>query len=69
MNNIDLAKTLHQIWNTGNLALIESVYARDFLAHWQAPRDPDSADRYNHTIASPEARQVDLMPVAKRTSK
>ena len=36
MNNIDLAKALHQIWNTGDLALIESVYARDFLAHWQA---------------------------------
>ena len=25
--------------------------------------DPDSADRYNHTIASPEARRADLMPV------
>jgi steroid delta-isomerase-like uncharacterized protein len=36
MNNIDLAKALHQIWNTGDLALIESVYAPDFLAHWQA---------------------------------
>ena len=26
-------------------------------------KDPDSADRYNHTIASAEARQADLLPV------
>jgi hypothetical protein len=36
MNNIDLVKALHQIWNTGDLALIDSVYAHDFLAHWPA---------------------------------
>ena len=29
-------------------------------------KDPESADRYNHTIASPEARRADLMPVAKK---
>jgi steroid delta-isomerase-like uncharacterized protein len=34
MNNIDLVKALHQIWNTGDLALVERVYAHDFLAHW-----------------------------------
>jgi ketosteroid isomerase-like protein len=34
MNNIELVKALHQIWNTGDLALIDSVYADDFLAHW-----------------------------------
>jgi steroid delta-isomerase-like uncharacterized protein len=34
MNNIDLVKALHQIWNTGDLTLIDSVYADDFLAHW-----------------------------------
>ena len=34
MNNIDLVKALNQIWNTGDLALIDSVYAHDFLAHW-----------------------------------
>jgi hypothetical protein len=28
-------------------------------------KDPDSADRYNHTMASPEARRADLMPGAK----
>ena len=28
-------------------------------------KDPDSADRYNHTIASPEARRADLLPVKK----
>ncbi len=28
-------------------------------------KDPASADRYNHTIASPEARRADLMPVKK----
>ena len=36
MNNIDLVKALHRIWNTGDLALIDSVYAHDFLAHWPA---------------------------------
>src|SRR5882757_3342681 len=34
MNNIDLVKALHRIWNTGDLTLIERVYAHDFLAHW-----------------------------------
>ena len=34
MHNIDLVKALHQVWNTGGLALIDSVYAHDFLAHW-----------------------------------
>ena len=34
MNNIDLVNALHHIWNTGDLALIDSVYAHDFLAHW-----------------------------------
>ena len=28
-------------------------------------KDPASADRYNHTIASPEARRADLMPGAQ----
>lgn len=32
-------------------------------------KDPASADRYNHTIASPEARRADLMPVAERKAK
>lgn len=36
MNNIDLVKALHHIWNTGDLTLIDSVYANDFLAHWPA---------------------------------
>jgi steroid delta-isomerase-like uncharacterized protein len=36
MNNIDLGKALHQIWNTGDLTLIDRVYAHDFLAHWPA---------------------------------
>ena len=34
MSNIDLVKALHQIWNTGDLGLIDRVYAQDFLAHW-----------------------------------
>ena len=34
MNNIELVKALHHIWNSGDLDLIDSVYARDFLAHW-----------------------------------
>jgi integrase len=32
-------------------------------------KDPASADRYNHTIASPEARRADLMPAAKIRGK
>jgi hypothetical protein len=32
-------------------------------------KDPSSADRYNHTIASPEARRADLMPVKKPKSQ
>jgi predicted ester cyclase len=36
MNGIDLIHSLHDIWNTGNLELIDRVYAPDFLAHWPA---------------------------------
>src|ERR1700712_2243533 len=36
MNNIDLVNALHHIWNSGDLALIDSVYAPDFVAHWPA---------------------------------
>jgi predicted ester cyclase len=36
MNGIDLIHSLHKIWNTGNLELIDRVYAPDFLAHWPA---------------------------------
>jgi steroid delta-isomerase-like uncharacterized protein len=36
MSNIDLVKALHHIWNSGDLALVERVYAQDFLAHWPA---------------------------------
>jgi integrase len=35
------------------------------LVRTQRWKDPASADRYNHTIASPEARRADLMPVKK----
>jgi len=28
MKNIDLVKALHQIWNTGDLDRIDSVYSR-----------------------------------------
>lgn len=31
-------------------------------------KSAESADRYNHTIASPEARRADLMPVKKGKS-
>jgi steroid delta-isomerase-like uncharacterized protein len=36
MTNIDLVKALHDIWNGGDLAAVERVYAQDFLAHWPA---------------------------------
>ena len=34
--NIALVHRLHEIWNTGNLDLISSVYAENFVAHWPA---------------------------------
>jgi integrase len=45
-------------WMTryGNL----DTYGLTRTGRW---KDPDSADRYNHTIASPEARRADLMPI------
>jgi hypothetical protein len=36
MSGIDLIHSLHEVWNTGNLELIDRVYAPDFLAHWPA---------------------------------
>jgi len=36
MNNIELVMALHHVWNSGDLDLIDNVYARDFLAHWPA---------------------------------
>jgi steroid delta-isomerase-like uncharacterized protein len=36
MKGIDLIHSLHEIWNTGDLELIDRVYAPDFLAHWPA---------------------------------
>jgi predicted ester cyclase len=36
MNNIELVERLHHIWNTGDLSLIDGVYAADFIAHWPA---------------------------------
>ena len=36
MTNIDLVTALHHIWNSGDLALVEHVYAHDYLAHWPA---------------------------------
>ncbi|WP_316168920.1 MULTISPECIES: site-specific integrase [unclassified Bradyrhizobium] len=32
-------------------------------------KDPDSADRYRHTIASPEARRADLLPVPQQSKE
>lgn len=36
------------------------------LVRTQRWKNAESADRYNHTIASPEARRADLLPVKKR---
>ena len=32
-------------------------------------KDPESADRYNHTMASEEARRADLLPVAPKSPR
>jgi predicted ester cyclase len=34
MENIEIARALHQLWSTGDHALINKVYAPDFVAHW-----------------------------------
>lgn len=34
MTNIELAEALHELWSTGNLDLVDRVYAPDFVAHW-----------------------------------
>jgi hypothetical protein len=36
MKSIELVHRLHEIWNTGNLELIDSICAADFLAHYPA---------------------------------
>jgi len=36
VTNIELVRTQHEIWNTGKLELIESVYAPDFVGYWPA---------------------------------
>jgi hypothetical protein len=42
------------------------TYALTRTGRW---KDPASADRYNHTMASPEAMRADLLPVPKRPGK
>lgn len=51
-------------WMTryGNL----DTYGLTRTGRW---KNAESADRYHHTIASPEARRADLMPVAKRKAR
>jgi integrase len=39
------------------------------LTHTGRWKDPDSANRYKHTMASAEARQADLLPVPMRQIK
>ncbi|MBD9538915.1 ester cyclase [Ensifer sp. ENS04] len=34
MNNIELVRALHDLWNTGDLDMVERVYSADFVAHW-----------------------------------
>jgi hypothetical protein len=48
MKGIDLVQRLHEIWN-GDLELIDSVYAPDFVAHWPA------------SLEIPERRGIDGM--------
>jgi hypothetical protein len=36
VTNVELVRTLHEIWNTGKLELIESVYVSDFAGYWPA---------------------------------
>jgi predicted ester cyclase len=49
MKSIDLVHRLHEIWNTGNLELLDSVYASDVVAHWPA------------TSEIPERRGIDAI--------
>jgi steroid delta-isomerase-like uncharacterized protein len=36
MGNIALVYRLHEIWNTGDVELIDGVHAENFVAHWPA---------------------------------
>jgi hypothetical protein len=57
-------KGLYGTWMTRYGEL--DTYGLTRTGRW---KDPDSADRYNHTIASPEARRADQMPGAKIRGK
>jgi ketosteroid isomerase-like protein len=34
LSPIDTVRTLHDIWNTGDVSAIDAVYAESFVAHW-----------------------------------
>lgn len=34
LSPIETVRTLHDIWNTGDVSAIDAVYAEDFVAHW-----------------------------------
>jgi len=34
MKSIELVRSLHDLWNGGDLALITEIYAPDFVGHW-----------------------------------
>jgi steroid delta-isomerase-like uncharacterized protein len=36
MDSLILARALHDIWNTGDLARVGDVYHPDYVAHWPA---------------------------------
>lgn len=39
MENIELVRTVHEIWSTGNLDLVNKVYAPNFIGYWPPSSD------------------------------
>jgi len=39
LENIELVRTVHEIWSTGNLDLVTKVYAPNFIGYWPPSSD------------------------------
>jgi steroid delta-isomerase-like uncharacterized protein len=46
VTNVALVQLLHQLWNRGDLDLVERIYAPDFVAHW--PGSSEMPERRGH---------------------
>ena len=68
MNNIDnkeLIKKLHDIWNTNNISAVPDVYSKNVVVHWS--KSSESPNSVGHV----GIRQAitDKLPVTAKTVK